>query len=469
MGSRVATLLLSTFLAASEAQGLPNHASPGPHSSDAAASTERQGAASGQGTSGSGEDPVRTIFIGSDRALPDASEDVANLLQTADQRQRQRDSLLPVSPIEPLRAQFERANRFLDETISLRLGIASNNLYQLLSDRLPDEDRQGVASDFDVFGTLRLIRKDTPSQGQVFFQVEGRWDYGTTGPSTLGVTSLGSLVRTADSFERYSPPFLPLRNLYWQQGGAGAGWTYRAGKITPDQILGVSRHLNPFATFHPTGTVATNQPYPDSGLGTVGAWYFGDRAYVLGLISDANADRQNWGQIGDGDFYKAVELGFKINPQTEQSGYSKITIGHTDGTNDGLPANIALGPSGWGISGKWEQELSADGRAVGILKYGGTTNGSSFYTHLASAHFLLYDPPDLPGPDIVNDLLGVGVTWAEPAIPDTRDETIVEVFYMFPLFPQVDITLGYQSVFDPALDRGIDHAHVFNLRLRSTF
>ena len=44
----------------------------------------------------------------------------------------------------------------------------------------------------------------------------------------------------------------------------------------------------------------------------------------------------------------------------------------------------------------------------------------------------------------------------------SRDEYNLEVFYRFPLFPGVDTTLSYQSVFNPALNTEFDHAHVFS-------
>jgi hypothetical protein len=41
-----------------------------------------------------------------------------------------------------------------------------------------------------------------------------------------------------------------------------------------------------------------------------------------------------------------------------------------DGTKDGEPANANLGPNGWGFFLKLEQELTADGRLIGIVRYG---------------------------------------------------------------------------------------------------
>jgi len=408
----------------------------------------------------------RTQYVRSGRAIGDAPEDVANLLQRIEQRQVQREGLIPFSLLGPVREHFNRAKEAIYKTMHLKLGITLNNLYQTQSDGFPGTDRSGVVSDLDIIGTWALINRGTPTQGQIYFHIEGRWDYGTVGPSTLAVSSLGTLIGTADSFSSYQPTFLPFRNLYWQQGSSEAGWTYRIGKITPDQILGTSFHLSPFLTFLPSAGIGSNHAHPDSGLGAVGVWYPNKRAYVLGLISDANGDRQNFGDIGAGDLFKAVEIGYKVYPMTERAGYSKFTVSHIDGTSDGLPSNAALGPQGWGVSVKLEQELTADGRAVGILKYGRTFNGAGLYKHVASMHFLFYDPPVLP---LLNDLIGVGFTWAEPAIAGTREEANLEIFYRFPFTPELDTTLSYQSVFNPALNPLMDHASVFSVRARTTF
>ena len=70
---------------------------------------------------------------------------------------------------------------------------------------------------------------------------------------------------------------------------------------------------------------------------------------------------------------------------------------------------------------------------------------------------------------IRNDLVWVAFNWAELPLSATRSEYNVEVFYRLPIFPSVDMTLSYQSVIRPALDRTNDHAAVFSLRLRTTF
>ena len=184
-------------------------------------------------------------------------------------------------------------------------------------------------------------------------------------------------------------------------------------------------------------------------------------------VSDANADRQDFGDLGAGDFYKTLEVGVKLAPRTPKAGYSKFTVWHTDGTQSGNPANANTGEEGWGLFVKLEQELTADGRLIGIARYGRSFENSAVYKQLASAHLLYYNPSFLGW--IRNDLVGIAFNWAEIPLTAARSEYNVEAFYQLPIFPSVDMTLSYQSVIRPALDRTNDHASVFSLRLRTTF
>jgi hypothetical protein len=394
-------------------------------------------------------------------------DDPQNLLGHIRQRSTQRDSLFPVSPLGWLHDSATQAKQDLYKATDLELGFRFVQLFQGLSESLPGEDRRGTSAQANLVGTWELLNKGKPTQGQFYFDLEGRWDYGTTGPTPLGVAGLGTSIQTANGYAQYSPTFI-FRNAYWHQGSPQAGWSYRLGKITPDQTLSTSAHISPFTTFLP---LASTGPFaialPDSGYGAVGAWYINDRATLVGLVSDANADRFDRGDIGEGDLFKAVELQFKIAPRTPKAGYSKLTLWHTDGTKDGVAINGQTGPSGWGAMGKFEQELTADGRAIGILRYGKSFDDSALYEQLASAHFLFYDPP---GPSqLQNDLIGAAFTWAKATASGARNEGNLEVFYRFPIFPHVDTTLSYQSVFNPAFDRDNDHASVYSLRIKTSF
>lgn len=399
--------------------------------------------------------------------LNDAPDDPDNLLNLIDERRAQKNSLIRFSELESIHDASDRGKKNLDNAIHLNLGFAFTHLFQWLSEApLAEDTTWGMASGLDFLGTLVLANRGGPKQGQFFFQMQGRWEYGTTGPERLGTVGVGSVIGTANTFAAYSPIFL-LRNLYWQQGSKEAGWIYRIGKITTDATLSTSAYIASPLTFLPTaGTGPFANALTDSGLGIAAAWFINDRLKLLGIISDANADRYNWGDITAGDFYKALEFGVKIAPRTAKAGYSKITLWHTDATEYGQAVNGHLGPEGWGFFLKHEQELSSDGRAVGILRYGKSFNESAVYEQQFGAHFILNNPTGLT--KLQHDLMGVAFNWAQANIPGTKGEYNVELFYRFPLLPHLDLSLSYQSIIKPALDPENKHASAFGLRLRTT-
>jgi len=416
-------------------------------------------ATAGEQGSGSSHDGAGSVIGGNDG---DPSVQLVDIAE----RRAQRESLLGVSPLKPLYDATEKAKESIYDSTHLNLGLTLNHLFQWASDSLPGEDDWGTATDMDFIGSLALANRGTPTEGKLLFHLEGRWDYGTTGPQEIGFVSLAAAGGTANTFSRYTPTFL-LRNLYWEQGSPKAGWAYRIGKITPDAILATSRHITPNTTFLPNGgTGFFTNGYPDSGIGAVGVWRPSDRLRLLGLISDANADRFDFGCPECGDYYYALELGAKIAPKTEKAGYSKFTIWHNDGNEDQTPINAMTGRKGWGWSAKLEHEFIDDGNIVGIVRYGKSYDDAAVYKEQAGIHFLLYDPS---GPVLKNDVVGIAGNWMKSVVEGARDEYNFEVFYRFPLFTSLDTRLSYQYVKDPALTREIDHASVFSLGFRAVF
>jgi hypothetical protein len=276
---------------------------------------------------------------------------------------------------------------------------------------------------------------------------------------------------TSNPFTTYTPTFL-VRNLFWRQGSREAGWMYRLGRVTPDQFLQTSAHITPLTTYLPiAGTGAFAMGLPDSGLGMFGGFFINDRVNIAGVVTDANADRTNFGELDEGDLFTAVELQAKILPFTEKAGYSKFTIWHNDGTDDGSAINGSTGAEGWGVFFKLEQELTRDGRLIGIGRWGRCYNDSALYEQLAAGHLVFYDPfcrGSFQNIGLNADLAGVAYNWVQPSQFD-RDESNLELFYRFPLLPQMDATVSYQGVFNPALDPTRDYGTAVSLRLRSTW
>ena len=390
-------------------------------------------------------------------------DEPVNRLQQVEVIRVREDALFPVTPSSRLRCVTDRTKQHLYDATCIKTGLIFTNVFQGVSDALPNQDHLGNATDFTGIAKWELLNRGDPDEGAAWVNVESRFDYGTTGPEALGTFSLGSAIGTADTFDGYPVAFV-VRNLYWRQGSEEAGWIYRIGKISPDQLLATSPYLDPQQTFLPSGSIGRFAiALPDSGLGAAGGFRLNDRVALAGLVSDANGDRFNFGEISAGDYFKAVELHVDIAPHTDDPPTSKLTFWHTDGTQDGMSLNGQLGPEGWGYYALLAQELSCDGRAIGILKYGQSFNGSAAYEQQFGAHFVLKNTK------FQSDILGVALNWAQLSVHATRDEYHFEVFYRFPLFPDLDTSLSYQSVFTPALTREIDHASVLSLRLRTTF
>jgi porin len=394
-------------------------------------------------------------------------EDPGNLLKEVQARRAQRESALPVSPLKWLHDGSGRASDSLDRATHIRLGLTLNHLFQWASDVRPGTDDWGTDTDIDLVAAWDMINRGKPTVGQLYFHLEGRYDYGTTGPQTIGFSNVAAAGGTGNAFSEYVPTFL-IRNLYWQQGTPQSKWAFRTGKITTDSILATSQHISPVTTFLPNaGTGLFVSGYPDSSLGLVSVWHYSERIKLLGLVADSNGNRYDFGDISAGDFYTALELGVKIAPRTEKSGFSKFTAWHSDGTKDGQPINASTGQDGWGITVKLEQELTSDGRTVGVLRWGKSWDGAAIYDNQAAAHLLFYDPP---GPvRLQHDLVGIAVNWVDSAVEGSREEYNLEGFYRFPLFPGLDMRLSYQYVINPAFTRAFDSSSVFSLGCRTVF
>lgn len=402
---------------------------------------------------------------GASLGLEGATDPVVQLGQI-DARNQRKDGLFK-SPIQPFRDNVLAWKESIYDAANLRLGFAFHTVFQYADDVQPGFDDSGVASDLDILGTWELWNIGQPTQGELVFGIEGRWNYGTTGPQTIGLASIGAAGGSANSFEEYVDPTFILRNLYWRQGSIEAGWGYRLGKITIDALLATNRHINPNGTFlSNAGTGLFVNGYADSGLGAAGVLYFGQgRGYVGATIADANGARDDFGDVSEGDFYKAVELAYKILPKSENAGYSKLTVWHTDGTADGTLSNGNTGLDGWGWSVVHEHEFSNDGNIVGVGRWGTSYDDAAVFENQGALALLFYEPTGWFDSDVV----GFQYNYIDPVGDDARIEQSFEAFYRFPLLSDLDVTFAYQHINDPGNTRLVDSSNVFSVRVVTSF
>ncbi|ESQ16351.1 MAG: hypothetical protein N838_29245 [Thiohalocapsa sp. PB-PSB1] len=399
--------------------------------------------------------------------ITDNPADGENQLANALERRTRKKALFPTEPLGFFRNGFGSVSDRVYDKTGLRLTLGVHNAWQWYDNQQSGFPDKGSAMDIDFNGRWELVNRGEPNEGGIFFNVDGRWNWTDFGPQTLGFSGIGAAGGTANTFAEYAPALI-LRQIYWWQGSEEAGWSLRIGKATVDALFMASRHLNPNTTFlSNVGTSPNADASPDSGLAIIGNYAFNENWSILARISDANADRYDFGSPGAGDYHKGAELQWRSNKNAARATIVKVSGWHTDGTKDGEPDNVNTGSDGYGFTAFFEHELADDGRPVVIGRYGKSYDGASIWDQQVGLSFLLYQPL---GPlRFETDVFGAAINSVDSATPGTPRETNYEIFYRFPLFPNVDLTLNYQYIDNPANNTEHNNASAFALRLVTTF
>ena len=387
-----------------------------------------------------------------------------------DHRADKKESLIESNGLKNFYQKLDAGRANLHKSTGLKIGAFHSTLFQLASNSLPGQDDYGIATITGIYGTWDVITRGEPNAGQISFGIEGRWGYGDNlTPSELGTIGIGSATGTTDPYGSTTPAVV-LRELFWRQGAPEIGWNYRIGKITPDRLLTSSEHADPVSMFLPVGSQGSpSVAFPDSGLGLAAGWFPSDRIRVGALVADANGDRTDFGDIGEGNFFKAIEFQAQLLPLTNNAGYSSAMIWHTDGVDD--PSNAldsSTGESGWGYFLKLEQELSRDGQNIGMIRYGHSFDDAAVYKQQASIRYIRLDPPDPFR--LKDDRFGIAASWVDPLVnPADRDEWGIDTFYRFNLLERIETSFAYQVIFDPTFNPDKDSVHVFSFRFTQFF
>lgn len=162
-------------------------------------------------------------------------------------------------------------------------------------------------------------------------------------------------------------------------------------------------------------------------------------------ISDQNGDRQNSGDLSEGEFFKGAEIGFRPFPMTDDAPLWRFSVWHADEQD-----KEGIGDA-HGFLAKIEQELDSEGRFIGVLNYGHSSGDTPAENQLG-ARLVIEDPFRFinPAVDVQGDRLGIGVSWVDPALSGAQDEYNFEVFYRFTLFENLDVSFNAQYMLNPA-------------------
>ena len=203
--------------------------------------------------------------------------------------------------------------RQIKDDYGVSFGLHFYGLYQRASDSLPGEDEDALGNIFRFLGNWTLWEKDNGNLGRIEWRVESRSNWGGfQAPGSLGgatgIAALAPGFAYSDNFD------MDLAVINWTQGFADGKAGYAVGRLAFDVYLDAF----PFQTFSRgfiNRSFILNPTLPTTGVGALGGVVKGfvtDNIWLGAQIHDANAasGRFDFDTIREGEFLKAVEVGF---------------------------------------------------------------------------------------------------------------------------------------------------------------
>ena len=190
--------------------------------------------------------------------------------------------------------------------------------------------------------------------------------------------------------------------------------------------------------------VVLNPSIATTGIGAIGAvakGMVGKQFWIGGQIHDANAvnGEFSWNTLGEGEFLKAIEVGWTPSLDRRKTHMVQFTYWHNDRrSSDGRPSG-----KGWAVSAAWK----LNDRYFPFIRYGDSDGGGGAAAERAFS----------VGVEITrrfDEAWSLGFGWAKPSEltvgPGLDDEYMFETSYKFQLAKNFSITPDVQLVFNPA-------------------
>ncbi len=321
--------------------------------------------------------------------------------------------------------------------------------------------KESLGSVFRVFGEWKLTGKETPNSGSLVFK--GEYRHAVNGISPVDFASeLGyaGLVQSTYSDQKWR-----MTTLYWKQHLFDGDMTVYAGLIDVTEYTDIYLLISPWNGFgnmvFATGS-ATIGGLPDASLGVMAAGWLSDTMYIVGSITDANADASDpfngfHTLFDDFETFKTLELGWTTGKEQLFFDNFHITLWQMD---DRPKAGTK---EGGGISFSLTHTL--DKNWLTFLRGGYSKNGGALLKRSLSTGFG-YKVPQR------DDVVGVGLNWGRPndeLYGDVDDQWTSELFYRYQAGKRVQITPSLQLIAHPALNPNTDFITLFGLRAEISF
>lgn len=317
---------------------------------------------------------------------------------------------------------------------------------------------------FRAYGRWEMVNPgESANNGSLNWKIENRHPYTDTAPvnHSLSLGHVGSYGTTFDESD------FRLTNLYWRQSIGKTfigyvGYLYTSGTVDAYELASPWSGFANY-TFQP-GSASIALP-PDSAFGAMlGAW-LSEEFYLLGTITDRNADPTDpfssaESFFQDSEYFTAVEFGWTTSKVPYFRDNIHLTYWHVD------ESSATGAPDGWGLN--FSAAYWIDKKFMPFVRagYAEDAGSPSLLEKSVGAGVAFHVRDD-------KDLLGVGVNWGKPNRTtfgrELDDQVGAEIFYRTPVGKNLEVTPSVQLLFNPALRQDEDFVAVFGLRAKVAF
>ncbi len=353
-----------------------------------------------------------------------------------------------------------------NEDAGIRLGINYTSVFigsnKVIDDDVNDNNAGGGILDIQ-FGWNLVNRKKGKNRGTLYARINSRHGYGSgTSPMFHGLNESGYFGLPATGFRSYT---IRMNELHYTQHFFDDILAVIVGKVDPTNYFNYHPLLVPYTGFLGYGgSVSGTVNWPDKGVGALAGVKIGDKFSVVAALTDVRGDIYNDGEFlyfGEnffkGNFFTSAELGFSPSSAERLTKKISVTLWQTDSYVSAAGADIPMA-QGIAVSSYWKFK----DKFAPFLRFG-FSNGkgeNAFYKKdLQIGHGLHLRS---------HDVLGTGISIAEPNIPDAKNQVTAEVYYSFQLAEHLAITPDFQWIINPTLNPDVNSLIYIGLRGRIT-
>jgi porin len=321
------------------------------------------------------------------------------------------------------------------------------------SDSLAGADDDAASGMVRFYGSWDLVGRNTANPGSLIWKAEYRHDFVDTPPKfLLFETGTQGLI---------TPPFSDegarLTNLYWRQRFNGERSTVVGGLLDVTDFVDVYALASPWTGFmnfaFSTGTNTIALP-GDAALGAAGATMLREEFFVIAGVADMNSEPTDPLEtfdsfFNDNKYFKSLEFGWTDSHEQIYTDNIHLTLWHADesrvqGTDDGWGVNVSASR----LFGHW----------LPFLRGGYSEDAGTLFEKSVSAGvgYLGLGSPD--------NTLGFATNWGD--VENNDDQWTTEVYYLWKVASQFELTFNLQWIRDPALNSKESDITVAGLRAR---